>query len=120
MKPAWLNSKEKWSFTLLALLFLILFYYFSFKPARLAAIFALWLTTFAFFKWLELHFRNRPAEKVLITLASLFLLGLAMGVLYYFYMYDWAMILQITEIPIALGYLPYSFLEWFRQRIKRP
>lgn len=88
MKPAWLTSKEKWSFTLLALLFLILIFYFSFNPARLAAIFALWLTTFAFFKWLELHFRNRPAEKVLITLASLFLLGLAMGVLYYFYMYS--------------------------------
>ena len=120
MKPTWLTSKEKWTFILLALLFLILFYYFSFNLARLAAIFAFWLTTFAFFKWLEFHFRNRPAEKVLITLASLFLLGLAMGVLYYFYMYDWAMILQFTEIPIALGHLPHSLLEWYRQRINRP
>lgn len=120
MNPTWLNPKEKWSFTLLAPLFPILMCYFLFNPTRLAAIFALWITTFAFFKWLELHFRNRPAEKVLITLASLILLGLAMGVLYFFYMYDWAMILQITEIPIALGYLPHSLLEWYRQRINRP
>ena len=120
MNPTWLTSKEKWSFTLLALLFLILFYYFSFNPARLAAIFALWLATFSFFKSLEFHFRNRPEEKVLITQASLILLGLAMGVLYFFNMYDWAMILQITEIPIAIGYLPHSLLEFYRQRINRP
>lgn len=111
-----LKIKAFFCFVLLGLLFLFMAFYWSFNPIILWFIYGLWLVTFAFFWIVELRFKERPLKKALFAITYIVLQTPIHDVLNLHYMYDMAMIIEITDIPIVYGYLPHCLIQWFKTR----